>query len=122
MGGGHFQDGSTFARQLYDKNVPLNFVSLLVAPPEPDFADLGDAPSASLGPANGAFGGLHARVSQRGGVEWFGPLGGEFVKAYEAAYNGEEPPTTLPAATQPHDPAQGHYDCRSTDPKPSKMP
>jgi ABC-type branched-subunit amino acid transport system substrate-binding protein len=27
LGGGHFQDGSTFARQLYEKGVPLKFVS-----------------------------------------------------------------------------------------------
>ena len=92
MGGGHFQDGSTFARQLYDKNVPLNFVSLLVAPPEPDFADLGDAAVGIIGPSQweplAAFTPESAKES---GLEWFGPLGGDFVKAYEAAYNGEEP-------------------------------
>jgi branched-chain amino acid transport system substrate-binding protein len=32
LGGGHYPDGSTFARQLYERKVGLKFVSLLVAP------------------------------------------------------------------------------------------
>ncbi len=51
MGGGHFQDGSTFARQLSEKNVPVKFVALLVAPPEPTFAELGDAALGIVGPS-----------------------------------------------------------------------
>ena len=51
MGGGHFQDGSTFARQLYEKNVPIKYVALLVAPPEPTFAELGDAALGMVGPS-----------------------------------------------------------------------
>ncbi len=43
LGGGHFQDGSTFARQLAEKGLPLQYLVLLVAPPEPSFAELGDA-------------------------------------------------------------------------------
>jgi branched-chain amino acid transport system substrate-binding protein len=92
MGGGHFQDGSTFARQLSDKQVSLSFVALLVAPPEPDFADLGDAAVGIVGPSQwepqAAF---TAEAAQTAGLEWFGPAGKEFVEAYETAYNGEEP-------------------------------
>jgi branched-chain amino acid transport system substrate-binding protein len=92
MGGGHFQDGTTFARQLFDKQVPLSFVALLVAPPEPDFAEVGDAAVGIVGPSQwepqAAF---TPESAQTAGVEWFGPLGKEFVEAYEAAYNGEEP-------------------------------
>ena len=51
MGGGHFQDGSTFARQLFEKNVSVKFLSLLVAPPEPTFAEIGDAAVGVIGPS-----------------------------------------------------------------------
>lgn len=43
IGGGHYADGSTLARQLYDKNAKLDFISLLVAPDIPKFASLGAA-------------------------------------------------------------------------------
>jgi branched-chain amino acid transport system substrate-binding protein len=43
IGGGHYADGSTLARQLHEQRVDLKFVSLLVAPDSPQFAGLGDA-------------------------------------------------------------------------------
>ena len=43
IGGGHFSDGSTLARQLHEQNMNLKMVSLLVAPDVPKFAELGDA-------------------------------------------------------------------------------
>ncbi len=82
LGGGHFQDGSAFARQLFEKNVPVKFVTLLVAPPEPDFADLGDAAVGIIGPSQ--WEPLAAFKPD------FGPTGKEFEDAYMAAYN-EEP-------------------------------
>ena len=43
MGGGHYPDGSTMARQFYDQKAGLKWVTLLVAPDTPNFAELGDA-------------------------------------------------------------------------------
>lgn len=43
LGGGHYPDGATLARQLYDNKVPLKFVSILVAPDSEKFATLGPA-------------------------------------------------------------------------------
>ncbi|MCL2429734.1 MAG: amino acid ABC transporter substrate-binding protein [Alphaproteobacteria bacterium] len=43
LGGGHFPDGSTLARQLHDQKAGLKWVTLLVAPDTPKFAELGDA-------------------------------------------------------------------------------
>jgi branched-chain amino acid transport system substrate-binding protein len=43
LGGGHYPDGSTLARQLYDQKAGLKWVTLLVAPDTPKFAELGDA-------------------------------------------------------------------------------
>ncbi|MFN2135537.1 MAG: amino acid ABC transporter substrate-binding protein [Candidatus Promineifilaceae bacterium] len=92
LGGGHFQDGSTFARQLDEKQVAVNFFVLLVAPPEPDFADLGQAAVGVTGPSQwepqAAF---TAESAADAGMEFFGPNSNDFVTAYEAAYAGEEP-------------------------------
>jgi ABC-type branched-subunit amino acid transport system substrate-binding protein len=92
LGGGHFQDGSTFARQLDEKNVAVNFFSLLVAPPEPDFADLGQAAVGVTGPSQWEpQASFTAESASEMGMDWFGPNSDEFVTAYEAAYDGEEP-------------------------------
>jgi branched-chain amino acid transport system substrate-binding protein len=79
IGGGHFADGSTLARQLQEQDVNLKMISLLVAPDAAKFADLGKAaygvsvpsqwePSAAFTPD-------------------FGPTSAEFTKAYEKAYD-----------------------------------
>lgn len=78
IGGGHFADGSTLARQLHEQKLKLKMISLLVAPDVPQFTDLGDAaygvsvpsqwePEASYKPA-------------------FGPTPAAFTKAYEQAF------------------------------------
>jgi branched-chain amino acid transport system substrate-binding protein len=91
LGGGHFQDGSTFARQIYEKDVGIGFFALLVAPPEPDFADLGDAAVGVVGPSQWEpLAQFTPESAAAAGLEWFGALGDEFVAAYESAYD-EEP-------------------------------
>ena len=82
MGGGHFQDGSTFAKQLFDKQVAVKYLALLVAPPEPSFAELGDAALGVIGPSQ--WEPLAAFTPD------FGPTGVELVDAYTAAF-GEDP-------------------------------
>ncbi len=91
LGGGHFQDGSTFARQLHEEGVPVKFVALLVAPPEPDFAELGEAAVGIVGPSQWEPQAQYSpEAANELGIEWFGPTSQEFVDAYKAAYN-EEP-------------------------------
>ncbi|MBE2237239.1 MAG: amino acid ABC transporter substrate-binding protein [Caldilineaceae bacterium] len=91
LGGGHFQDGSTFARQLAEKGLGLEFLVLLVAPPEPTFAELGDAAIGVAGPSQwepqAAYTAESAAASN---LSWYGPSDADFVAAYQAAYN-EEP-------------------------------
>ncbi|HEY80177.1 MAG TPA: branched-chain amino acid ABC transporter substrate-binding protein [Anaerolineae bacterium] len=92
LGGGHFQDGSTFARQLYEKGAKVKFISLLVAPPEPTFAELGDAAVGVIGPSQWEPAAKYTPESAKAaGIEWYGPTGEEFTKAYQAAHDGEEP-------------------------------
>jgi branched-chain amino acid transport system substrate-binding protein len=91
LGGGHFQDGSTFARQLSEKGVTVPYVALLVAPPEPKFAELGDAAVGVIGPSQWEPQAAYSPDSAAaGGLTFFGPTVQEFVDAYMAAYN-EEP-------------------------------
>ena len=91
LGGGHFQDGSTFARQIHEKDVDINYFALLVAPPEPDFADLGDAAVGVIGPSQWEpLAEFTPDSAEEAGMEWFGVLGKDFVADYKAAYD-EEP-------------------------------
>jgi branched-chain amino acid transport system substrate-binding protein len=91
LGGGHFQDGSTFARQIHEKDVDIKLFTLLVAPPEPDFADLGDAAVGVIGPSQWEpLAEFTPDSAKEAGLDWFGGLSSEFVEGYEAAYD-EEP-------------------------------
>lgn len=82
MGGGHFADGQQFAKAMFEKNLAVKYISLLVAPPEPTFAEIGDAAFGIVGPSQ--WEPLAAFTPD------FGPTGADFVAAYQAAY-GEEP-------------------------------
>ena len=41
LGGGHYSDGATLARQMFDQKANMNWVSILVAPGDDKFAELG---------------------------------------------------------------------------------
>lgn len=90
IGGGHFADGSTFARQLAEKKISVKFVALLVAPPEPKFADLGDAALGIIGPSQWEPGVTYSPdIATSMGVPWYGPTVQEFTDAYKAKYNAD---------------------------------
>ena len=88
IGGGHFQDGTTFAKQIFEKKVAARFVALLVAPPEPTFADIGDAAQFIVGPSQWE---TQTKYSEAGAkalnIPWYGPTGDAFTAAYKAKYN-----------------------------------
>lgn len=91
FGGGHFPDGNTFAKQLFEKKVATKYLALLVAPPEPKFAELGDAAFGVVGPSQWEpLAAFTPEIAKAVGVEWYGPTGPEFVSAYTTAF-GEEP-------------------------------
>lgn len=91
LGGGHYPDGSTFARQLFERKAGLKFISLLVAPADSKFSELGDA---ALGVSSSSqWEGKATHTEEEAsalGIEWFGPSGADFSAAYEAAY-GDKP-------------------------------
>ncbi len=91
IGGGHFQDGSTFSKQLYEKKTPVKMVAVLVAPAVPEFAELGDAAVGVIGPSQWESLAKYSPDSAKAeGLAWFGPTIDEFVSGYKAAY-GYEP-------------------------------
>lgn len=91
MGGGHFNDGSTFARQLFEKGASPKMLALLVAPPELGFAELGDAAVGVVGPSQWEPRANYSEAAAKeAGLEWYGPTVKGFADAYQAKY-GEEP-------------------------------
>jgi len=76
LGGGHYPDGATLARQLYDQKAPLKYVAILVAPDSPKFATLGAAALGITVPSQ-----WEPQVKYRPD---FGPTPEEFAKSYQA--------------------------------------
>jgi branched-chain amino acid transport system substrate-binding protein len=79
LGGGHYADGSTLARQLSGHKVPLNMIALLVAPDSPQWTELGDAGLGVIVPSQWE--------PQTTFKAQYGPSGADFAKAYTAKYN-----------------------------------
>ena len=79
LGGGHYADGSTLARQLYGHKVPLKMLTLLVAPDSPQWVELGDAALGVTVPSQWE--------PQSAFKAQYGPSGAGFAKAYAAKYN-----------------------------------
>ncbi|MGA2903873.1 MAG: amino acid ABC transporter substrate-binding protein [Candidatus Korobacteraceae bacterium] len=79
LGGGHYADGSTLAKQLYEHKVPLKMISLLVAPDSPQWTELGDAAAGVIVPSQ-----WEPQTTYKA---QYGPSGADFAKAYTAKYN-----------------------------------
>lgn len=91
MGGGHFPDTSTFARQIYEKGMKPQLVALLVAPPEPKFAELGEACVAIIGASQWEPEVKYSpEAAKTANKPWVGPTVQDFESAYKSKYN-EEP-------------------------------
>ena len=78
LGGGHYSDGATLARQLHDQKADLKWLSILVAPADDKFADLGAAALGVTVPSQ-----WELQVSYKPD---FGPTAQEFAKAFEAKF------------------------------------
>ncbi|MFI5020629.1 MAG: amino acid ABC transporter substrate-binding protein [Alphaproteobacteria bacterium] len=79
LGGGHYADGATLARQLHDQNAGIKWVTLLVAPDIAQFATLGAAALGVSVPEQWA-----PQVTYRPD---FGPTSAEFAQRFQAKYN-----------------------------------
>ena len=81
IGGGHYDDGATLARQVSDRTADLKFISLLVAPDSPQFAQLGAAAVGVTVPSQWA-----PQVQYKPD---FGPTPEDFTKAFRAKFDAE---------------------------------
>ncbi|HEX9117445.1 MAG TPA: amino acid ABC transporter substrate-binding protein [Anaerolineae bacterium] len=91
IGGGHFQDGSTLAKQLLEKKAQPKMVAILVAPSLPEFAQLGDSAIGIVGPSQWeTLAKYSTEAAKAAGVTWYGPSVATFVDEYKAKY-GYEP-------------------------------
>ncbi len=78
LGGGHYADGATLARQLREQKAGLKWVTLLVAPDSPKFAELGDAAEGISVPSQWE--------PQAAYKPDFGPTSAEFTKVFTEKY------------------------------------
>ncbi len=83
VGGGHYADGATLARQIFDQKVPLRFISLLVAPDSDKFATLGAAAEGVTVPSQWEPSAAYKPD--------FGPTGAAFAAAYKAKFGSDAP-------------------------------
>ncbi len=91
MGGGHYADTSTFAKQLFEKGVKAKMVALLVAPPEPKFAELGDAAYGVIGASQWQPEAKYSsEAANKANLEYFGISVADFDKSYTEKFK-EEP-------------------------------
>jgi branched-chain amino acid transport system substrate-binding protein len=81
LGGGHYADGATLARQMHDQKADLKWVSILVAPDSEKFKSLGDAAYGISVPSQ-----WEPQVKYKPD---FGPTVEAFTKAFQAKYNVE---------------------------------
>lgn len=87
IGGGHLVDGSAFAKALKEKNVNARFVALLVAPPEPTFADIGDAAQFIVGPSQWEIPVKYNEAAAKSlNIPYYGIASDAFTTAYRAMF------------------------------------
>ena len=79
LGGGHYADGATLARQMHEQKANMKFMSILVAPSDNKFATLGAAAVGVTFPSQ-----WEPQVKYK---PQFGPTGAEFAKAFEAKFH-----------------------------------
>ncbi len=79
LGGGHYSDGATLARQMYEQKANMKWVSILVAPADDKFGELGPAALGVTVPSQ-----WEVQVSYK---PQFGPTTAEFIKAYQDKFH-----------------------------------
>ena len=81
LGGGHYSDGATLARQMYDQKADMKWVSILVAPGDDKFGELGPAAMGVTVPSQ-----WEVQVSYK---PQFGPTTAQFAKASQDKFNAK---------------------------------
>lgn len=87
LGGGHFEDGQLFNRQMADLDVNPKLLSLIAAATLPAFGEaLGDMAEGVMGPSHWEYGVTFSEESATAeGKTWIGPGQDEFVALFQEA-------------------------------------
>jgi branched-chain amino acid transport system substrate-binding protein len=81
LGGGHYSDGATLARQMHDQKANLKWISILVAPGDDKFGELGPAALGVTVPSQ-----WEIQVNYK---PQFGPTSAEFAKAFQDKFHAK---------------------------------
>jgi branched-chain amino acid transport system substrate-binding protein len=87
LGGGHFEDGQLFNRQMADLDIDTNALSLIAAATLPAFYKaLTSMAEGVMGPSHWEYGVKYsAQGAQKVGLPWIGPSQDEFVDLFKKA-------------------------------------
>ena len=87
LGGGHFEDGQLFNRQMSDLDINPKLLSLIAAATLPAFNEaLGDLAEGVMGPSHWEYGvTFSAEGAAADGYDWIGPSQDEFVALFKKA-------------------------------------
>src|SRR5579872_7012329 len=81
LGGGHYSDGATLARQMHDQKANMKWISILVAPADDKFGELGPAARGVTVPSQ-----WELQVNYK---PQFGPTTAEFAKAFQDKFHAK---------------------------------
>jgi branched-chain amino acid transport system substrate-binding protein len=87
LGGGHFEDGQLFNRQMADLDVDVKALSLIAAATLPAFYEaLGSMAEGVMGPSHWEYGVKYSEAeAKKVGLPWIGPSQDEFVALFRKA-------------------------------------
>jgi len=91
LGGGHFEDGQLFCRQMADLDLDTNAVSLIAAATLPAFYEaLTTMAEGFMGPSHWEYGVTYSEEgAKEAGLPWIGPSQDEFVAMFKKAAGKE---------------------------------
>lgn len=94
LGGGHFEDGQLFNRQMADLDIDSNALSLIAAATLPAFYEALTAMAEGvMGPSHWEYGVKYAPAeAKKVGLDWIGPSQDEFVALFKKALGKETIP------------------------------
>lgn len=94
LGGGHFEDGQLFNRQMADLDINAKALSLIAAATLPAFYEaLGSLAEGVMGPSHWEYGvTFSAEGAKQAGLPWIGPSQDEFVSLFKAALGKDTVP------------------------------
>lgn len=87
LGGGHYEDGQLFCRQMSDLNIETKALSLIASATLPAFHEaLQDKAEGVMGPSHWEYGVTYSKEgAEKKGIKWIGPSQEKFVELFKKA-------------------------------------